>query len=228
MLMPHFRLPVPFCKDTEMLSTLKLASNIRFGLLAYIESCCMESATYGTPVIRPMQVEFAADKLAVKCQNQFMLGSSILVCPVLSGSGNVSFYVPAGNWTNFLTRETVTGPRIVSRKTEINELPIYIRPNSILTSHSGDAITFSCFQLAEGKVAAAEILGQNKSLSGIVNVLKQDGRITVKTEGFGRTSKRIVLTGVTNVSGVSEGFPDTDQYGTTVEFTSNELVITLG
>ncbi|MBP5260897.1 MAG: glycoside hydrolase family 31 protein [Clostridiales bacterium] len=228
MLMPHFRLPVPFCKDSDMLANLKLASNIRTSLMAYIESCCAEAVNYGLPVVRPMQVEFATDKLAVKCSNQFMLGSSVMVCPVYSGAGNVSFYVPAGNWTNFLTREVITGPRIVSRKADLTEIPLYIRPNSILTSHTGDTITFSCFDLVEGKVAASEVFGSNKSFSGVVNVLKQGGKITVKTDGFGRTAKRIVLTGIKNVVSVSEGFPNSDGYGTTVEFDSNELVITLG
>ena len=61
----------------------------------------------------------------------------------------------------------------------------------------------------------------------MINVLLQDGRITVKTDGFGRTSKRIVLNGIKNVTGVSEGFPDSDEYGTTIEFSSNELIVTL-
>ena len=228
MLMPHFRLPVPFCKDSEMLETLKLAVSVRMGLLAYLDSCCVESASYGTPVIRPMQVEFATDKLAAKCQNQYMLGSSVMVCPVFSGAGNVSFYVPAGVWTNYLTREVITGPRIISRKADIKEIPLYIRPNSIITSHVGDAITFSCFQLADGKVAAAEVFGQDKAVSGVINVLKKGDQIQVKTDGFGRSTKRIVLTGITNVVGVSEGYPDSDEFGTTIEFNSNELNITLG
>ena len=228
MLMPHYRLPVPFCKDTDMLENLKLAANVRLGLMAYIESSCIESANYGMPVARPMQVEFANDKLAVKCPNQFMLGPSVMVCPVYSGAGNVTFYVPAGNWTNLLTREVITGPRIVSRKAEISEIPLYIRPNSILTSHNGEIITFSCFSLTDGKVAAAEVFGSNKAASGVVNVLKSGSKITVKTEGFGRASKRVILTGIKNVVGVSEGFPESDDYGTTVEFDSNELIITLG
>jgi len=127
-----------------------------------------------------------------------------------------------------MTREKISGPRIVSRKVEINELPIYVRPNSIIPSHAGETIVFSCFELAEGNVAAAEVLGQNKSLSGVVNVLKADGRITVKTEGFGRATKKVVLNGIMDVVGVSEGFPETDKFGTAIEFSSNELIITLG
>lgn len=228
MLMPHFRLPVPFCKDGEMLENLKLASNIRTGLLAYIESCCMESVTYGIPAVRPLQLEFMNDKLASKCINQYMLGSSVMICPAMSGSGNISFYVPAGKWTNFLTREVVQGPRILSRKVEMREIPIYIRPNSIITSHTGETITFSCFELTDGKVAAAEVLGTGKAASGVVNVLRSGNQINVKTDGFGRASKRVILMGIGNVVGVSEGFPESDGYGTTIEFNSNELVITLG
>ena len=228
MTMPHFRLPVPFCKDQDMLPAIKMAGNIRLALLSYLESNCVESDNYGSPVVRPMQVEFPGDRLAQKCTGQYMLGSIVMVCPVLSGAGNVTFYVPAGTWTNFLTRETVTGPRIMSRKADINEIPLYIRPNSILPSRSGDSITFSCFQLAEDKVAATEVFGFDKSANGIINVLKSGERITVKTEGFGRLTKRIVLTGIKDVAGVSEGYPDSDEYGTTIEFNSNELIITLG
>ena len=228
MTMPHFRLPVPFCKDQDMLPAIKMAGNIRLALLSYLESNCVESANYGSPVVRPMQVEFPSDRLAQKCTGQYMLGSIVMVCPVLSGAGNVTFYVPAGTWTNFLTRETVTGPRIMSRKADINEIPLYIRPNSILPSRSADSITFSCFQLAEDKVAATEVFGFDKSANGIINVLKSGERITVKTEGFGRLTKRIVLTGIKDVAGVSEGYPDSDEYGTTIEFNSNELIITLG
>lgn len=228
MIMPHYRLPVPFCKDAAMLENLKKMLDVRSGLLSYVESCCIESANFGMPVARPMSVEFPTDRLAQKCPTQFMLGSAVMVCPVYSTAGNVSFYVPAGTWTNYITREKISGPRIVSRKVEISELPVYVRPNSIIPSHAGETVVFSCFELSEGNVAAAEVLGQNKSLSGVVNVLKAEDRITVKTEGFGRASKKLVLNGITNVVGVSEGFPENDQYGTTIEFSSNELIITLG
>jgi len=193
---------------------------------------------YGSPVFRTMSYEFPSDALATFSRDQFMVGSSLLAAPVTTATGNVRFYVPAGVWTNLFSRETLTGPRFASRKEELGSFPIFARPNSIITtltnadSHASsrsflDNVTFTCFAPADGKVAACEVFDDKGKASGVINVLKEGNKITVKTDGFGR-NKRIQLTGITNVVSVSESLPEPESWGTSIEFSGNELVITLG
>ena len=243
LLAPHSRIMcnlkgMPGNMPKDVFDRIKLFSDMRASLAPYIYSAVMEASMYGSPVLRAMSYEFPADALAAFAHNQFMVGSSILAAPVTSLSGNVRFYVPAGVWTNLFTRETLTGPRFASRKEELGSFPVFARPNSIITtltnadSHSSshtflDNITFTCFAPVDGKVAACEVFDDKGKASGVINVLKEGNKITVKTDGFGR-NKRIALTGITNVISVSESIPEPEPWGTSIDFSGNELIITLG
>ena len=165
-----------------------------------------------------------------------MLGSQIMVAPVMNKDNKVMYYVPAGVWTNLLTREKVKGPCYRNITADSNNIPILVKPNSIVTSWSPEAntfgdplnnLTFTVFELENGSVAAFEVFSENAEHSGLINILKQGNKITVRTDGLGQ-NKRIVLSGIKNVVSVSESIPNVSDWGTSVDFTSKELVITLG
>ena len=243
LLAPHARIMcnlkgMPSNLPQEAFEQIKLFSEMRTSLSPYIYSSVMEASMYGNPALRTMAYEFPSDALAAFAQDQFMVGSSILVAPLTSSAASVRFYVPAGEWTNIFTRETLSGPRFASRKEEPGSFPVYVRPNSIITTLSNpdsrssghsflDNITFTCFAPVDGKVAACEVFDDKGKASGVINVLKEGNKITVKTDGFGR-NKRIALTGITNVVSVSESIPEPESWGTSVDFSGNELIITLG
>ena len=55
----------------------------------------------------------------------------IIVAPVVSETGEVEFYLPAGEWTSLLKGETVTGGW--RRETHgFDSLPLYVRPGAVL------------------------------------------------------------------------------------------------
>ena len=61
-----------------------------------------------------------------------MLGSDVLVAPVLSADGQVTYYVPAGTWTHLLTGEQVNGPAWVTEKHGFDSLPVLVRPGAVI------------------------------------------------------------------------------------------------
>ncbi len=61
-----------------------------------------------------------------------MLGSSLLVAPVLEAGGKHSFYVPEGEWTHLESGETFEGPRWHSRPFSVMEAPVFVRPGTVL------------------------------------------------------------------------------------------------
>ena len=102
--------------------------------MPYLYSEAMEAIKHGWPVsVRAMAIEFPEDRTAWSCDQQFMLGSSILVAPIFDDSGEVEFYLPAGKWTSFWDdNKTIEGPRWVKETHEFDTLPLYVRQGTIL------------------------------------------------------------------------------------------------
>ena len=235
---PHarFRGTLKFLEDAGNLDSLKAFCAVRTALAPYIYASICENVNYGTPVIRAMGLEFPADPAAVASDAEYMLGNALLIAPVTAANDNVRIYIPSGIWTDFMTHEKIQGPRYISRKVSPNAVPVFVRPNSIVPtrmpdSHTSigslDGLTFTCFGLANGATAACEVFGEGGQASGIITAEVAGNRITVRTNNIGG-NKRLILSGIFNVVGLSESVPEKLSYGTSIEFSSNELIISLG
>jgi hypothetical protein len=78
-----------------------------------------------------MFLEYPADKTCWFLDQQYMLGTDILVAPVF-GESSVDYYVPEGIFTNILNGSEVTGPAWVSESHSMSSLPVLLRPESAL------------------------------------------------------------------------------------------------
>jgi len=65
--------------------------------MPYIYQTACNAAATGVPVIRPMVLEFAADRTCGYLERQYMLGESLLVAPVFSDDSTVDITCPPGN-----------------------------------------------------------------------------------------------------------------------------------
>ncbi|EPS44690.1 hypothetical protein H072_1323 [Dactylellina haptotyla CBS 200.50] len=79
----------------------------KFALMPYLLRTALEAKEKGAPIMRPMLFEFGeTDPNVWNIDTQYMLGSDLLVAPVFSREGEVSFYVPKtgvknGKWISF-------------------------------------------------------------------------------------------------------------------------------
>jgi len=235
---PHARFcgDLGFLKEAAVSGPVKSFSAIRNGIAPYIYSSLCEYINYGTPVVRAMGLEFAGDPASIFTDCEFMLGSSLLVAPVVAQNDSIRIYIPSGIWTDFMTHEKIQGPRYITRKVNNSALPVFVRPNSIIPTRTPDSnsniasldnLTFTCFGLSNGTTAACEVFGVGGQASGVITAETAGNRITVRTNNLGG-NKRLILSGIFNVVGLSESVPEKLSYGTSIEFTSNELIISLG
>ena len=75
-------------------AVLRQAVKRKTGLMPYILRAALEVNHKGTPIMRPMFLEFPDDFNAWGLDTQYMFGGDLLVAPVLSPEGWVRFYVP--------------------------------------------------------------------------------------------------------------------------------------
>jgi len=81
-----------------------------------------------------MFLEFLSDRTTHYLDQQYMLGPSLLVAPVFVPNGEHSeYYVPAGRWTSFFhSQRVIDGPTWVQELVPIDEIPVWVRPGTIL------------------------------------------------------------------------------------------------
>ncbi|WP_170172706.1 TIM-barrel domain-containing protein [Hymenobacter rigui] len=65
--------------------------------------------------------------------DQYLLGPNLLVAPVLQpGQRRRNVVLPAGNWVDFYTNETLAGGRTVGRPAPLSRLPLLVRAGAFL------------------------------------------------------------------------------------------------
>ena len=157
---------VPWLVDEESVDVLRHFTELKMHLMPYLAGAAEEAYSSGSPVMRPMFLEFPADQGCAHLDRQYMLGSSLLVAPVLEAGGEHSFYLPEGTWTHLESGDTLEGPRWHSRSFSVMEAPVFVRPGTILplgsVSNRPDYdwaanVEFSAFAVEEGHRSRVEV-----------------------------------------------------------------------
>ncbi|MBW6434583.1 alpha-xylosidase [Actinoplanes hulinensis] len=157
---------VPWLFDEESVDVLRHFTHLKYRLMPYIYGAAREAHLTGLPVMRPMPVAFPADPAATYLDRQYMLGADLLVAPVFSAGGEVSYYVPEGRWTRYVpstgNADVVEGPRWVREIHGFDSAPLLVRPGAVIPVGARrdrpdydyrDGVTLRLFEPAEGRTA---------------------------------------------------------------------------
>jgi alpha-D-xyloside xylohydrolase len=215
---------VPWLFDAEAVDVLRQFTRLKCRLMPYLYARSIEAARTGVPLMRAMLLEFPDDPACDYLDRQYMLGDSLLVAPVFSRDGVVTYYVPAGRWTHFLTGAVVDGPGWRREQHDFMSLPLLARPNSVIAVGSradrpdydyGDGVTLHVYELADGARAAATIPSTTGDESATFEVRREDRSLTVTLRG---TVKRwqLLLAGIRSLASVEGGSAAGDPRGTLV------------
>ena len=162
---------VPWLFDEEACKVLQKFVKLKCALMPYLYRQAVLSHEDGTPMMRPMFVEFPGDRACELLDKQYMMGDSLLAAPVFKESGEVEYYLPEGRWYNLLTGQTVEGGNWKKEHHDYFTMPLLVRPNSILAVGScvekpdyeyQDGVTFylSLFEDgAKGETAVTDLAG---------------------------------------------------------------------
>jgi alpha-D-xyloside xylohydrolase len=123
---------VPWLYDEESVEVLRKFTHLKYALMPYLYGAARQAHEEGLPVMRPMVVGFPGDPAVTHLDRQYLLGGDLLVAPVLSEAGDVTYYVPAGRWTHYLTGEVVEGPGWVTETHGFDSAPLLVRPGAVL------------------------------------------------------------------------------------------------
>ncbi|GLW34140.1 alpha-xylosidase [Actinoplanes regularis] len=172
---------VPWNFDEESVDVLRTFTHLKYRLMPYIFGAAREAHLSGLPVMRPLIVEFPGDPAVAYLDRQYMLGGDLLVAPVFSAGGEVSYYVPAGRWTHYLSGEVVEGPGWVRETHDFSSVPLLVRPGAVIPVGARqdrpdydyrDGITLRLFEPAPGRTA---VIVPGPSGADTVFTVERDG-----------------------------------------------------
>jgi len=118
---------VPWSIDEEAVDVTRTFVNLKKKLHPYLVETMREVSEKGLPMMRPMLLAFPQDPTAWFLDQQYMLGSDLLVAPVFNAEGDVTFYLPAGKWRNAFTDKEIDGGQWITESHDFHSLPLYIR-----------------------------------------------------------------------------------------------------
>lgn len=118
---------VPWSIDEEAVDVTRVFVNLKKKLHPYLVETMRDVTAKGLPMMRPMLLAFPEDPTAWFLDQQYMLGPDLLVAPVFSAKGEVTFYLPSGKWRNYFTDEIIEGGRWVTETHGFTSLPLYAR-----------------------------------------------------------------------------------------------------
>lgn len=176
---------VPWMFDEEACDVLRKFVKLKCSLMPYLYRQAVISHEKGTPMMRPMFVEFPEDRTCETLDKQYMLGESLLVAPIFKESGEVEYYVPEGTWQNLLTGETVEGKTWHKETYDYFHMPLLVRPNSILAV--GSDSSRPDYDYAEGVTLYLVNLEDGKEAETVVTDLQGNTVLTVKAGRNGKT-----------------------------------------
>jgi alpha-glucosidase len=91
----------------ELLDAMARFTKVFVAMSDYRKGLLREASERGWPVVRPLLLHYPEDPEVWKLDHQLMLGSEILVAPVLDeGAKVVEAYLPKGEWVHLFTGHT--------------------------------------------------------------------------------------------------------------------------
>jgi alpha-D-xyloside xylohydrolase len=117
---------MPWLFDDEAVDVLRYFNNLKTHLMPYLLDIAQEAPEHGWPMMRAMVLEFPDDPTCQHLDMQYMLGSALLVAPVFSDKGEVTYYLPEGEWRNLLTGEVAQGAGWRKEVHGYKSLPLWV------------------------------------------------------------------------------------------------------
>jgi alpha-D-xyloside xylohydrolase len=122
----------PWAFGEEALDIFRQYARLRYRLLPYIYSVAADTARTGLPSVRPLVLEYQDDPLVADLDDQFLLGSDLLVAPVFDGATTRTVYLPEGEWVDWWSQERHAGGQTVDVDAPLDTLPLFVRAGAVL------------------------------------------------------------------------------------------------
>jgi alpha-glucosidase len=127
-----FQLPEPYK------SLARMYVHWRYALIPYLYTAAREAFDTGLPITRALPLIYPDDVETFNLGSQYLLGPSLLVAPVVTGSDNDpalqrDIYLPSGEWIDIHDKTLYSGPKWLRNYPAPDwKLPLFVKKGAII------------------------------------------------------------------------------------------------
>lgn len=112
-------------------------------LLPYSYTYAVIACETGLPIMRPLVLEFPANRTARTQDFEFLYGQQILVAPIYNDKDTRDVYLPVGKWIDYWNwNKAVEGPTTLRNvSVPLAKMPIYLRSGAIIPLEVANDVT---------------------------------------------------------------------------------------
>jgi alpha-glucosidase len=165
---------------------------LRYRLLPFLYTTLEESHRTGVPLFRPLLLNYQQDYNTLNLDDQFMIGTDLLVAPVTKPDVTSRVvYLPEGIWFDYWTGKRYAGQQMIRTAAPLEIVPMFVRGGSIIPmgpemnyigEKPDDPLTFDVYTDEKGRAATT--------------LYEDDGNSPAYKQGaFRRTSVRVAQMG---------------------------------
>jgi alpha-D-xyloside xylohydrolase len=164
------------------------AIRLRYRLMPYLYSACVEAAETGPPVMRPLVMVAPDEPATWSADLEYLLGPDLLVAPMVTPEGRRYVYLPDGTWIDYWTGEVHAGGRHVVVTKPLEQIPLFVRagalipmmePHDTVGSDPFPNLTLACW----GLLARGTVVVRDEETRAEVEVVRQGGVVRVTSVG---------------------------------------------
>jgi len=133
---------------------------LRYRFLPFLYTALEEAHRTGVPIFRPLLLNYQNDANTLDIDDEFMVGSDLLVAPILTpGATGRMVYLPEGTWFDYWTGNQIGGGRMIRADAPLETVPFYVRGGAIIPmgpemnyvgEKATDPLTFEIYPDAQG------------------------------------------------------------------------------
>jgi alpha-D-xyloside xylohydrolase len=114
----------PWLYGTNFMDEFRKIDELKYRLMPYVYAQAKDCSEHGLPMVRALFVEFPDDPGSWLVDDEYLLGSSIVVAPLMhENDTGRNVYLPPGDWHDFQTGKIYSGGW---RRIEAGEIPAVI------------------------------------------------------------------------------------------------------
>jgi alpha-D-xyloside xylohydrolase len=131
----------------EVEARCRAVMELRMQLLPYLHAAFVRYHREGIPPFRALVMDYARDPQTWTVDDQYMMGDSLLVAPVVAPQRARSVYLPEGEWVDFWTGARYSGARRIQTEVPLERIPLYVKGDALLpladaAPHADDPAAF--------------------------------------------------------------------------------------